>query len=524
MSFPRFSFLIALFLLISNTSGAQRTEGAERRQSGIMAFPELFERNFYRSQKKLKAIDRLTAEGKEQKAYDRIKAYVRRFAIRNFQYDGPVLADFVRLSGKYGPEGEALLIARLLVRHQSKGLDSLQIKKIYDSLEHNAPTRFLSPREYLLLVASVDEPGAKQPGLAVNLGDAVNSSAEDYAPTFGNTDNLLLFTSKRNRHQTDLTAPPDEDLFISRRKNGEWQKALELRMVNTIHNEGSACLSPDGKTLFFSRCDAAGSFGNCDLYMATLSRDSVWQSIVNLGRNVNSGGWESHPALTRSGDTLFFASNRIGGFGLSDIYFSVRGRDGKWGKATNAGPMINTHNSEVSPFVHHRQSVLYFSSNGQPVNFGDFDIYRTAVPRNAKYREPENCGPLINSGGHEYYFTMDGQSGEILFARSASLMDARTDIYTRPLPMEAQPGANTVLNGKITDEQGMPFRGVIRAEDINGRIEIAPRYLGNDGLFRFPVLSNGAYRLWAISPDGKVYRRDIAAGSADEWIEWVIKP
>ena len=524
MAFPRFNLLVALILLISTESGAQRIKAAESRQSGMMAFPELLERNYFRNERKLRIIERYNAEGKDQRAYQHLKAYVRRFATRNFQYDGPVLADFARLSVKYGPEGEALLIARLLVRHQPKGIDSLQIRRLYDSLERSGPSRFLTPREYLLLVASLNEADAREPGLAVNLGEAVNSPAEDYAPTFGNTDNILLFTSKRNRHQTDLTAPPDEDLFISLRRDGQWQKAIELRTVNTIYNEGSACLSPDGKTLYFSRCDAAGSFGNCDLYMATLSKDSVWQNIVNLGRNVNSGGWESHPALTRTGDTLFFASNRIGGFGLSDIYFSIRNRDGKWGKATNAGPMINTHNSEVSPFVHHRHAELYFSSNGQPVNFGDFDIYRTPIPRNGRYSEPENCGPLINSGGHEYYFTMDARSGEILFARSASLLDARTDIYTRPLPMEGQPDADALLAGKIMDDNGIPLRGVIRAEDLTGGMEIAPRYLGNDGYFRFLVKSGAEYRLTAVTPDGKIFRKEVPAGNADEWIDWVIKP
>ncbi|HWA32909.1 MAG TPA: hypothetical protein VG737_02210, partial [Cyclobacteriaceae bacterium] len=104
------------------------------------------------------------------------------------------------------------------------------------------------------------------------------------------------------------------------------------------------------------------------------------------------------PSLTHNGDTLYFASNRVGSFGLSDIYFSVKDAKGGWGKAQNVGPVINTVNSEVSPFFHHKFNVLYFSSNGQPLNFGDFDIYKTNRHNHA-WTEPKNIGPLVNGAG-----------------------------------------------------------------------------------------------------------------------------
>jgi hypothetical protein len=80
---------------------------------------------------------------------------------------------------------------------------------------------------------------------------------------------------------------------------------------------------------------------------------------------VNSPSWDSHPALSHSEDTLFFASDRIGGFGLSDLWFTYMQQNGKWAPAQNMGPVINTRQSEVSPFYHPKYDVLYFSSNGQ---------------------------------------------------------------------------------------------------------------------------------------------------------------
>ncbi|WP_223284381.1 TolB-like translocation protein [Hymenobacter qilianensis] len=79
---------------------------------------------------------------------------------------------------------------------------------------------------------------------------------------------------------------------------------------------------------------------------------------------MNSTAWDSQPTLSRGEDTLYFASDRLGGFGLSDIWFTARQKNGQWGKAQNLGPVVNTRESEVSPFYHPMYNVLYFSSRG----------------------------------------------------------------------------------------------------------------------------------------------------------------
>ena len=80
------------------------------------------------------------------------------------------------------------------------------------------------------------------------------------------------------------------------------------------------------------------------------------------------------------------------------------------------GPIINTRGAVVSPFFHHKFNVLYFSSNGQPLTFGDFDIYKVHKS-NQTWNEPKNVGPLVNGQGSEYYFTIDSESGELQRAK-----------------------------------------------------------------------------------------------------------
>ena len=502
------SVLTVLFLLFlidlngQDQTGQQRGKfslsgkrQAEVSQSGIFDFPELESRPYYRDDRKLSRISDHYQREEFEQAYRLLRAYVNKFAISNFRLDTELLIDLARLSDRFGPDGEALMLWKIIKKHQPSIVDSIMVARAYDSLERDKVRYYVPVSGYASVAALRREIDTMKvaPGTLLNMGDLVNSRFADYAPTMGNVDNLLLFTSKRNLHSTDFNAPADEDLFISRRVDGSWEKAVELRSINTSNNEGSACLSRDGKLLVFSRCNAPGGVGNCDLYTAKLNKDSVWTEIKNLGPDINSIGWDSHPSLTRSGDTLFFASNRKGGFGLSDIYFTVRDKSGSWLPARNAGPVINTRHSEVSPFIHHQSNILYFSSNGFPVTFGDFDIYRASW-NGQHWEEPKNLGPLVNGSGSEYYFTMDALSKEIFFSRSEQT-GSNTDLFSFPMPMEAQPLAVTRVSGTVTDSTGVPAYGIVSIVDLDAGVEIAPKYLREDGTFDFDLINNRHYLL-----------------------------
>jgi hypothetical protein len=227
--------------------------------------------------------------------------------------------------------------------------------------------------------------------------------------------------------------------------------------------------------------------------MAQLQADSTWGNIRNLGPQVNSTAWDSHPALSHNEDTLYFASDRLGGFGLSDLYFTFKKPDGTWGSAQNLGPVINTRQSEVSPFYHPQFDVLYFSSNGQLLNFGDFDIYK-CYKINGKWQEPRSIGPLVNGKGSEYYFTIDSRSKDLFYSRSEHSDLKNLDLHSFPLPMEAQPGATTKFEGSVTDSiSGHAFTGIVSIIDLTNNIEVAPKFLRPDGSYDFDLIRNNDY-------------------------------
>ncbi len=466
-------------------------------QSDIFLFPNVNKIKYYSDKAKLERIKKLGPAGDSQQQYTELKAYVKNFGPDNFSMDTRLIWDLAKLSQTHGQSGEAVLLYKLVLKHHPRTIDGALVKKEYDSLTRNETDLYLPLKQYYELVAFRKEIDTLRPpqGVLLNMGETINSDKADYGPTIGNVDNILLFTSKRNGHIDPLNKNYNEDLFYTRKVDGVWGFADELKKINTPYNEGSACLSKDGKQLFFARCNSPDSYGSCDIFSADLRADSTWYNVKNLGPAINSNGWDSQPSLSHSGDTLFFASDRIGGFGYSDIYYSTRDASGSWQKALNLGPIINTRGFEVSPFFHHKYNVLYFSSNGQPLSFGDFDIYK-AAKRLYAWDEPKNIGPLVNGAGSEYYFTIDSESNYLYYARSAQDDIENLDLHSFPVPMEAQPNAIAKLKGSlINSTTKKPFKGIVSVIDLDKGVEVAPKYLREDGSFDFNLINKRNYLL-----------------------------
>ncbi len=465
-------------------------------QSDIFDFPNLNKVRYYFDVKKLKALDDYpnTDEG----LYRLTRDYVKNFGIENFYRSTSMLWDLAKLSQQFGPKGEAILLYKLVLKHHRKESDKKNIQAEYDSISKNQRENYVPLDYYYELVNYRKEIDTLQPphGVLVNMGSLINSpSASDYGPTIGNRDDVLLFTSKRNATRNGMEKIVNEDIFYSLKQNGEWQWPEEFKNINTGYNEGSACLSKNGKHLFFSRCNAPGVLGNCDILVADMQADSTWGNIRNLGATINSVFWDSHPSLSRSGDTLFFASDRLGGFGLSDIYYTTKDASGNWSPAKNMGPIINTRGNEVSPFFHHRFNVLYFSSDGHPLNFGEFDIYKS-YKKDGDWLEPKNTGPLVNGEGSEYYFTIDAESNHLYYARAETNDLENLDLHSFPVPMEAQPEAIVIVKGTLKNKNtGQAMKGIVSIIDLDKGVEVAPQFIREDGSFDFSLINKRNYLL-----------------------------
>lgn len=483
--------------------GQKRTQPIEidstliNEQFNLFDFKNINKIPYYENDSKLARIFKLDQAEQWEPLYKELKAYVSSFGIKNFYTDTYLIWKLAKLTELFGDQEEAKSLYRLVLKHHQQGIDLQEIELYYDSLNTQEIELYVPIDYYYELVEYRKAIDTLQPprGVLLNMGGNINSRKADYGPSLSVNDNTLIFTSKRNERTRHMETFKNEDLFFSKKDGQFWTLSEEMEGINTPFNEGSAHLSRDGNTLFFSRCDSPDSYGDCDLFMAEMQEDSTWGNVKNLGLNVNSIAWDSHPSLSHTEDTLYFASDRIGGFGLSDIYFTYKLKDGTWANAQNIGPVMNTRHNEVSPFYHPIHDMMYFSSNGQLYVFGEYDIYKTYKYKDT-WTEPKNIGPLVNGIGSEFYFTIDSESDHLFYARTATRDLDKMDLYSFPMPMEAKPGALTRISGSLTDSlTGKPFSGIVSIIDVDDGVEVAPKYLKSDGSFEFDLINNKNYLL-----------------------------
>tara|TARA_R110002012_G_scaffold109617_1_gene253646 strand:+ start:184335 stop:186287 length:1953 start_codon:yes stop_codon:yes gene_type:complete len=495
----KYCFFLTLFFISIDLSGQFNPQVELSKKEAEKLFPFYFPNvnqfNFYVDENAMNRIERAQENKNWEKFKDLLEDYVKKFATENFYKDTRLIWQLAKMEELYGDFETAKSLYRLALKHHQSRIDLKQMEIFMDSVQLEQTDDYVPIDYYYELVdfrKSIDTLVPPR-GILLSMGKQINSNMEDYAPALTLDNKTMIFTSKRSLSGSLLSNNSNEDLYIAIQEDGMWQDAVQLRDINSRYNEGSATLNADGNQIIFARCGSPDGFGNCDLYETHLQEDSTWSSAINLGANLNSKAWDSHPSLSVTGDSLFFASDRIGGFGLSDIYFSIKDEDGNWTRARNLGPVVNTRGNEVSPFIHPRYKILYFSSNGHLLNFGGFDIYK-ANSKLFLWDEPQNIGPLINTEGDEYYFTIDSDSEDLFYAGSSSMRSSNLDLFSFPLPMEAQPGASTTVSGVVTDTvQGKPFRGIVSIVDIENGIEIAPKFTREDGSFEFNLINNANY-------------------------------
>lgn len=472
-------------------------------------------------------IQKLDEEQEWEKLYPVLKDYVSNFGPLNFAHQTYYIWRLAKLTEVFGSPEQAKPLYAMVLKHHRQGIDIGEVLTRYDSLDRNKKEYYVPLDYYYDLVEFRRQVDTLIPPKSVleSMGPKVNSNQEDYGPMVAMNDSALLFTSKRNTVYDGLNKIEKEDLFITRLVNNNWIEAEPLEQTASEFKEGSGYMTQDGKTIYFTRCGAPDGQGNCDLYVTTffegeieidsaysvrningkglefktakVMRDTAyWLPAVNLGEDINSETWDSHPTLNATEDTLYFASDRIGGFGMSDIYYTAKNKRGEWTKPKNLGPIVNTRSNELSPFFHPLYNVLYFSSNGHLLNFGDYDIYKTYKSGRLNFSEPYNIGPLVNGEGTEFYFSIDQKSEYIYYARSKEESMKGLNLYSFPLPMEGQPLATTRFTGNVKDVYGkIPKDLVVSIIDLDEGVEVAPKYARADGTFEFDLINERNYLL-----------------------------
>ena len=259
------------------------------------------------------------------------------------------------------------------------------------------------------------------------LPSSVNRYLTQYFPTLTIDNNTLIFTKRAG-----ASGSYDEDLVVSYREAGIWSPATLLS--NNIHsefNEGAASISADGRTLIFTMCDKGQTFGNCDLFISR-KYGEVWSNPENLGKVVNSKNWDSQPSLGADGNILYFSSDRSGGMGKRDIWYTQR-VDNTWIQPKNMGNIINTLKDDVTPFIHTNGENLVFASNGR-VGFGGYDLY-VSEQKEGKWQTPRNLGNAVNNNLDQLSFIISADGSMAYFSQDFKKADGKLKTKIVQLPI-----------------------------------------------------------------------------------------
>lgn len=243
---------------------------------------------------------------------------------------------------------------------------------------------------------------------ALLLAGDINSAYSDFAPALVG-DTLLLYSSMRYQTNDKKAKTATSRIAASTLAAGAAPKSVLLpESINQpSFNDANASVSPDGKVMVFTRC-LYNSNGQliCGLYESVF-KNGKWEAAARLTDQINNReATTTQPCLATNkadGYLLFFSSNRPGGAGGMDIWWTRRNANGNWEKPVNAGQMINTERDEWSPFFDVVSSSLYFSCE-RDAGFGGLDLYRTNWTMQS-CGLPEHLPKPYNSGYNDLYYT-----------------------------------------------------------------------------------------------------------------------
>ena len=238
-----------------------------------------------------------------------------------------------------------------------------------------------------------------------NLGSSINTEYSEVIPFITADESKLVFSSKRpgrfGIYEDDNKN--GSDIYVADREGNGWVNAHKIGFeINSEMNDLVVGMNDLGTILLVNRTRKGMDYGN--LFLCENKR-GIWLKPIMLSDEINSQHKESSACITSNGKLIYFSSNRPGGFGGKDIWKVKMLPNGKWAKPFNIGGLINSPYDEEAPFISPNGKKLYFSSNGHET-IGGYDIYCSESRGERSWGTPENLGYPINSVDDDIYFSV----------------------------------------------------------------------------------------------------------------------
>ena len=363
------------------------------------------------------------------------------------------------------------------------------------------------------------------------LGEEVNSKYDDYNPLFAFNDTALFFTSRRpyaKAKRNKIDNKYNEDIYSSTLEAGKFQKAFRYdKPFNTDNNDAVVGVSADGNTLVLYR----GAIQGGDLQLTSYDPEKkAWTRPKSITGKLTSKDGETSACLSPDGKELYYVSrNSKLTLGGKDILLSRLDSKGKWSEPVNLGMTINTIYDEEGVFISPDNNYLYFASKGH-TSMGGFDVFRSARKEDGSWSDPENLGYPLNTpddeifyitdrtGSHGYYSAIrEGGSGsrdicKVIFLGSEKELVLMTEDQLVAGPDPGQTGFLMMPELRVLDHSLLLHGSVIdTTEGIEPIVAKMEFYEPSTGKRRALVVSDTTGSYTVSLPEPQAYAIEINA-------------
>ena len=241
--------------------------------------------------------------------------------------------------------------------------------------------------------------------------EGIISTGNELALTFSPDGQTVYFTKREILDDSTRRV----DIYASALRDGAWSTP-ERTSFSSAYRDADQFIAPDGSKLYFmSERPLPGTIEKHDYDLWAVEKDGTgWGEAQHLGSVVNSSpGWEGFPTVTHNG-TLYFFSEREGGYGESDIYRS-RVVEGVYAEPENLGPTLNTAHWDGLPYIAPDERFLLFYSE-KPGGYGEGDLY-VSYNHDGVWTEPDNLGPSVNTDASELFPHISPDGKYLFFTR-----------------------------------------------------------------------------------------------------------
>lgn len=345
-----------------------------------------------------------------------------------------------------------------------------------------------------------------------NLGKNVNSAYSDYYPFVTEDESFMVYNSKRPKNSDAQKLDNGQyanSIYISKVTNGEYTECSLIGEPVCSGNTGEEIIGMNAKgdILVIYKANAKGG----KIYLSRRTPMGTYSKLEALPDVINETGEVISACINNDASTIYFASYKKDGFGGTDLYMCNKLPTGKWSKALNMGPEINTKYDEDFPNLSPDGKTFYFSSKGHS-SMGGYDIFKASFDEETKiFGKPLNIGYPVNSSYDDLNFRIskNGRYGYVASLRGGGLGDF--DIYRVTFnDVEVE---NTIFIGNIIPKDSVnkvDYKSTYLTVTENATGETIGNYVPNPETGRFIIiLKPGKYNLICEAPGYKEYTRPL---------------